>query len=209
MEKERKDFRKSTAEELYQVKKIAVEMRKKGIPVKDVAEVTGLSENIIYITMRQYKAGGLAALKPKKRGCPKGSHKTLSEEQESAIIKTITDKTPDQIKMKCALWTRSAVQELIKNEYGIDMPIRTVGEYLRRWGFTVQRPTKQAINQKPEQVRQWLEETYPDIHVQAKEEKAEIFWGDETAEINFRGENLFWKKGFPHTPFPKTLYWID
>lgn len=43
----------------------------------------------------------------------------------------------------------------LKEHYGITMPIRTVGEYLRRWGFTVQRPMKQAMNRKPEQVQEW------------------------------------------------------
>ena len=66
----------------------------------------------------------------------------------------------------------------------VTMPVRTVGEYLKRWGFTVQRPMKQAMNQKPEQVQTWLKETYPLIHKAAKEEGAEIFWGDETAIQN-------------------------
>ncbi len=43
---------------------------------------------------------------------------------------------------------------------------------------------KQAMNQKPEQVQTWLKETYPLIHKAAKEEGAEIFWGDETAIQN-------------------------
>ena len=64
------------------------------------------------------------------------------------------------------------------------MPIRTVGEYLRRWGLTVQRPAKQAMKQKPEQVEAWLNEEYPSIHAEAKAENAEIFWGDETAVQN-------------------------
>lgn len=72
--------------------------------------------------------------------------------------------------MKCCLWNRKAVQELIKQKYGIDMPIRIVGEYLLRWGFTVQRPMKQAMNQKPEQVQKWLKEEYPTIHAASKEE---------------------------------------
>lgn len=41
------------------------------------------------------------------------------------------EKTPDQFKSVFALWTRQAVQELIKIRFGIKMPIRTVGEYLR------------------------------------------------------------------------------
>ena len=124
------------------------------------------------------------ALKPKKRGIKTGENRTLSSEQEKEVIKMIAEKNPDQLWLKCCLWTRYAVQELIKEHYGITMPIRTVGEYLRRWGFTVQRPMKQAMNQKPEQVQEWLKNTYPSIHTAAKEEGAEIFWGDETAIQN-------------------------
>ena len=86
--------------------------------------------------------------------------------------------------MKCCLWTRDAVRQLIKEKYKIEMPIRTVGMYLQRWGFTVQRPAKQAIEQKPEAVQRWLKEEYPAIHADAKKDNAEIFWGDETAVQN-------------------------
>ena len=64
------------------------------------------------------------------------------------------------------------------------MPIRTIGEYLKRWGLTVQRPAKREMEQKPEQVKAWLNEQYPAIHQEAKAEKAVIFWGDETAVQN-------------------------
>lgn len=40
------------------------------------------------------------------------------------------------------------------------------------------------MNQKPKQVQEWLKTTYPSIHKAAKEEGAEIFWGDETAIQN-------------------------
>ena len=78
----------------------------------------------------------------------------------------------------------AGVRALILREYGIKMPIRTVGEYLKRWGFTVQRPSKQAMKQNPEAVEQWLKQEYPVIHARAKREGAEIFWGDETAVQN-------------------------
>ena len=45
------------------------------------------------------------------------------------------EKTPDQLKLAFALWTRQAVQELIQLRFSIRMPIRTVGEYLKRWGL--------------------------------------------------------------------------
>jgi transposase len=43
------------------------------------------------------------------------------------------------------LWSRRAVRDLIQAEYGIEMPIRTVGEYLKRWGFKPQRPGRQVL----------------------------------------------------------------
>jgi transposase len=64
------------------------------------------------------------------------------------------------------------------------MPIRTVGMYLSRWGFTPQKPVKKAREQKPEAMEQWLKEEYPRIARQAKKEKAEILWGDETGIQN-------------------------
>ena len=181
---ERTNYKKCKPDVLYEARKIVIKMWKKDHSVKEIAEITGFTTNTVYITIRKYKAGGMNALKPKKRGIKTGENRTLSSEQEKEVIKMITEKNPDQLRLKCCLWTRYAVQELIKEHYGITMPIRTVGEYLRRWGFTVQRPMKQAMNQKPKQVQEWLKNTYPSIHTAAKEEGAEIFWGDETAIQN-------------------------
>ena len=101
-------------------------------------------------------------------------------DDEAKIQTLICDKTPDQYKLSFALWTRQAVQELIQARLGVEMPIRTVGEYLKRWGFTPQKPLKRAYEQQPAKVRQWLDEDYPVIAQRAKAEGAEIHWGDET-----------------------------
>ena len=52
---------------------------------------------------------------------------------------------------------------------------------LKRWGFTPQRPLKKGYEQRPEEVRAWLDEEYPKVKARAKAEEAEIWWGDETA----------------------------
>ena len=60
------------------------------------------------------------------------------------------------------------------------MPIRTVGEYLRRWGYTPQKALKRAYEQNPQRVKAWLDIEYPAIEQRAQQEKAEIAWGDES-----------------------------
>lgn len=90
------------------------------------------------------------------------------------------DSTPDQLKLAFALWTTEAVALLVKERFDIDMPRRTVGHYLKRWGFTPQKPVKRAYERNDKRVKKWLEEEYPAIAKQAKSEGAEIHWGDET-----------------------------
>jgi transposase len=65
-----------------------------------------------------------------------GSCRTLKAKQEKRLQAIIRDKTPDQLKLAFALWTRLAVQQMILQLWGIRMPIQTVGEYWGRWGFT-------------------------------------------------------------------------
>ena len=86
----------------------------------------------------------------------------LTSGQERGIQQMIETKSPEKLKIPSALWTRQAVQELIKQQVGIRLPIRTVGEYLRRWGDTPQRPVRKAYKQDPKAVAEWLEKTYPD-----------------------------------------------
>jgi transposase len=105
---------------------------------------------------------------------------SLSPQEAEHIRAIITDRCPDQLKLPFALWTRQAVVELIRNEFGFDMPIRTVGEYLKRWGFTPQKPLKRAYERCPKAVERWVEQTYPAIEKQAKAEHGEIHWGDQT-----------------------------
>ena len=60
------------------------------------------------------------------------------------------------------------------------MPIRTVGEYLKRWGYTPQKPLKRAYEQDPQTVKAWLDTAYPTLEQRAQQENAEIAWGDES-----------------------------
>jgi transposase len=106
-----------------------------------------------------------------------GSGRTLSEDQARHIQQQIDDHNPEDLGIPAALWTRKAVRDLIRKECGIEMPVRTVGESLKRWDYTAKVPRRHAKGQDPEEVREWLEEAYPAIETQATAEGAEIHTG--------------------------------
>lgn len=181
---EKIDARTLNQEAQYQLRRQVVKLRKRGMQYKDIGEIVGITSSHACTIFNRYEREGAGAIAKKQRGRRPGEQLTLQEEKAIAIQKMIIDKTPDQLKMPFALWTRQAVQQLIKHQYRITMPIRTVGEYLKRWGFTVQKPAKQAYEQNPKAVKKWLEEEYPCISQQAKEAGGEIHWCDETGIRN-------------------------
>jgi len=122
-------------------KKIVRQMKKHG-NTKEVAEICECSQRHVQSTWRKYQESGIGAIKAVKMGRPKGSGCKLTPEQESKIIKTISDKVPNQLQLTGFLWNRKLVAELIKQQFDILMPLSTTGYYLAKWGFTAQRPKK-------------------------------------------------------------------
>jgi len=178
------DARKLKPEVQQQLRNQAIRLRKSGKKYKEVGEIVGVHSTTVCRWWKKYESDGAKAIRIKKRGRPIGSCRTLSPEQEKELQKAIYDKCPDQLKLPFALWTRIAVQQLIKQLWSINMPIRTVGEYLKRWGFTPQKPLRRAYKQNPEAVKTWLNEQYPEIVKKSKKEEGEIHWGDETGLCN-------------------------
>jgi transposase len=181
---EKIDGRKVKKEVQQALRDQVVRLRKQGKANKDIAEFLGMSPPHSSTIWQKYVRGGKKEIALGTRGRRHGEKRSLTEEQERRIQKLIVDKTPDQLKFPFALWTREAVRQLIGREYGIDMPVRTIGEYLKRWGFTPQKPVKRAKEQNSHAVDRWLKTDYPKIVRIAKKEKAEIYWGDETGVQN-------------------------
>ncbi len=181
---EKTDTRRLSPEEQYHLRQRIIKLRQQGYPNKEVAAILEVSAEHCSRIWTSYQREGKSAIKQRQRGRPKGDGRVLSNEQELEIRRTIVDKSPDQLKFTWALWTRQAIQELIKRRYGLEMPLTTIADYLKRWGFTAQRPTKKAWQQDSKRVGKWLEEEYPAISKRASEESAQIYWGDEAGVQN-------------------------
>jgi|SRR5947209_5018783 len=169
-----------------------------GFTEADVAELLGVSPETVSRWWTAYAEGGLGALPGDRTGRPIGSGRTLSDEQARRIRDRIDHHNPEELGIRAAVWGRKAVRDLIRQECGIDLPVRTVGEYLKRWGYTAKVPRRHARGQDPEEVYRWLDETYPAIERRAAREGAEIHWCDETgAAADEHPRKGYARKGHP------------
>jgi transposase len=181
---EKMDFRTVDSKTRTVIRNRALQQIQQGVKKKVVALNYGVNVNTITSWVKKHNSKGSKGLVDNKRGVKSEKKKLLSSGQEKDVQKMILDTMPDQLKLPYSLWTRKAVMELIEREFGIKMAINTTGDYLRKWGFTPQKPKKRAYEQNPKQVQKWLEQEYPAIQARAKQENAEIHWGDETGARN-------------------------
>jgi transposase len=158
----------------------AIRLREQGKRIGEIATYLGVHRTTVSGWWQQYQQEGEAALNQQSRGAKFGEGRTLNPAEEATVQRLLREHFPDELNIDSALWTRAAVQTLIACECGVEMPIRTVGEYLKRWGYTPQKPLKRAYEQDPKVVKAWLETQYPAIEQRAETENAEIAWGDES-----------------------------
>jgi transposase len=157
-----------------------------------VADLLGVGRETVCRWWSAYQKGGLEAIPQERTGRPVGSGRTLNEAQAIHLQAMLKDHSPEDWGIAAPLWTRRAVRDLIRNEYGVEMPIRTVGEYLKRWGYTPKKARRRAKGQDPEEVHEWLENIYPAIEEAAQRQGGEIHWCDEKGV----GANEFSGRGY-------------
>ena len=121
-------------------RRIAMTMREADTSFSEIGRALGVHDMTVSKWWDRYHDGGADALAAQKRGPAVGAHRRLSATQEQAVQRAITDTTPDQLQRPFALWTRAAVVQWIERKYGFTLPVRTMGHYLARWGFTAQKP---------------------------------------------------------------------
>jgi transposase len=174
------DARELSDEVLQALRLRAVRGCEMGFSETAVAELLGVSRETVCRWWSAYVSAGLEGLPAQRSGRPLGSGRTLSEEQSGQLQRLIDTHSPEELGIAAPLWNRRAVRQLIRQQCGLAMPLRTVGAYLKRWGYTAKKPRRHARKQDPQEVHEWLAKTYPGIEKRAKAEGAQIHWCDET-----------------------------
>ena len=75
--KKETDYRTVDPQAVYELKKVALRLRRKGKEVKEICEITGLADKTVRMAFDAYDAGGINAIKPKKRGRKVGEKRCI------------------------------------------------------------------------------------------------------------------------------------
>ena len=171
------DGRKLSHAKLEEIRFQAVKAVQEGQVPTAVARTMGLYTNRIFVWLAMYRAGGWDALRASKGT---GRPKRLTGRQIQWIYNTITMKSPLQLKLPFALWTRPQIRTILYREFRVRLSLTSIGRLLAQLGLTCQKPLFRAYQQNPSLVEQWLNKEYPRIRAMAKREGAEIFFEDES-----------------------------
>lgn len=197
----KKDFRSLPKEVRADRRKQAFKLLDNGYDKYEVADFSEVHIKTVEDWIRKRKVYEQNNYHGLKRGNPI-DRRLLNDFEQNEIIEAIKESTPDKHEIAYFLWSRRAIREFVKKKYGTDITLRRVSRYTKRWNLSSQRPKKQAFEQDPYKIKIWLEEAYPEIKKQAKREKAEIHWGDETnLNINTNYQKTYAPKG--KTPIAK------
>lgn len=166
-----------------------------------IADLLGVARGTVAMWSGAAKKKGAAALALKKRGKKQGQGKLLTAGEARKIIAIIRDKNPRQLKMAFHLWSIGAVMTLLEEKLGKSLSESSIRNYLKEWGFTIQRPATRYSRRDDVVIQRWLVEDYPKIAAAAKAEGAEIHWLDETGVNN---QAVYQRSFAPRGKTPRT-----
>ena len=109
--------------------------------IKDIAIALVMAQGTVRSAIKVAKKDGLKVLAPKPTGRAVGQKHRLTAEQALHIQRLICKNRPERLKLNFALWSRATVLLLVQQEFGIELPIRTMGPH--HAGVRTSRPDRQ------------------------------------------------------------------
>ena len=146
------DMRKLGRDGLKQIRSQVVRLKKMGKSGKEIEEITGVRQNRISEIWTAYQREGEKSLSPKRKGRPTGSGMILNAQEQKDIRSVIVEERPDQNGQPGQLWTLEKARQMIRKRFGKKLSLRSMCNYMKRWGLSCQRPAKCARKQDPSRV---------------------------------------------------------
>lgn len=175
----KREGRKISRQGLEEMRYRAYERMAEGEHPADVSASFGFHRSWAYKVRAKARGFGRGkrVLRYKKAS---GRSRKLTPRQEGRAFRWINGNNPRQYGFDFGLWTRQVVRELVADTLGLQLSLASIGALLARQGLTAQKPLERAYRRDPDAIARWQRETYPAMTRQAKKDKAEIYFWDES-----------------------------
>lgn len=155
---------------------MAVTRVAEGESPREVARSFGYNRSSVYPWLHAVQESGSRALAAHKQT---GRPRKLSPQQEGQVPQLLDGHTPLEHGLAGMLWTRSLVAEVVRQQFGVHLSAMSIGRLLKRQGLSFQHPLRRAYERDPEVVKEWKEQTLPELQKHAREQGMDLFFLDE------------------------------
>lgn len=124
-----------------------------------IASELRVSEKSVRLWRRRWTAGGAAALASAGHG---GSDCKLSADQQKQLAEML-DEGPVVHGWDDARWTLARVVEVIERRFAVTYTLRGVSYLLHRIGYSLQVPTRRAVERDPAAIASWHRRRWPSV----------------------------------------------
>ncbi|TVO50863.1 sulfate adenylyltransferase subunit CysD [Denitromonas halophila] len=124
-----------TGDALNQARRRAVELRRQGRTLAEVAAATGLSVPTVVAAAKAFAQGGWAGVDVRPQGRPVGSGRAIDKAIEAEIRDAFLACSPESAGEAGGLWQHQAVARWLVRRFDIDLGERTVARYVASWGI--------------------------------------------------------------------------
>jgi transposase len=139
-----------------------------GWKVGKIAAALGVTHGAVSQWLARARAGGATSLRDRKRP---GRVPRLTPDQQ-AQAPALLARGAEAWGFHGDRWTRARVAEVLRREFGVRYHPAHISRLLAGWGWSLQKPQRQAIQRDEAAIREWREERFPALEKRGRAKAA-------------------------------------
>ena len=160
-----------SAEQLERRRRLAVQLVQQGMSKSEVARQLDTTYKSVLRWCNAHHDLGPEGLSPKP---VPGRRCRLSPRQKEDLVKRLL-KGARAHGFETDLWTLRRIRKLIRRLYGVRYHPGHMGNFMKRLGYSHQRPQGRPVERNEETIRHWIRHDWPRIKKKPKEASAPRF----------------------------------
>lgn len=155
---------------------LAIKLHERGRSQEAIAELLEVSQASVSLWLQRYHEEGLAGLA---RRPGSGPRPRLTLEQQAELL-AILQGGAQAAGFEGDIWTCQRVAQVIEREWGVHYHPSHVSLLLRQLGWSPQKPALRAMQRDGPAIERWVNERWPQIQAQARQEGRTVVFIDES-----------------------------